>query len=45
MPESQDDDDTGYFPLVMTRKSKARQLAQASLSQTLPNNGINGLES
>jgi len=41
MPESQDDDDTGYFPLVMTRKSKAQQ-SIASDAQTLPNNGVNG---
>lgn len=41
MPESQDDDDTGYFPLVMTRKSKAQQ-SIASDAQALPNNGVNG---
>jgi len=41
MPESVDEDDTGYFPLVMTRKSKAQKLS-GSDTQTLPNNGVNG---
>ena len=41
MPESQDEDDSGYFPLVMTRKSKAQQ-SIVSDAQTLPNNGVNG---
>jgi hypothetical protein len=43
MPESQDDDDTGYFPLVMTRKAKGRGLPGSSpplLNST--ENGVNG---
>jgi hypothetical protein len=37
MPESQDDEDAGYFPLVMTKKQKSQ------LAATTPTgNGTNG---
>jgi len=41
MPESLDDDETGYFPLVMTRKAKQR-LPPNSPTGTITNNGVNG---
>jgi hypothetical protein len=41
MPDSQDDDESGYFPLVMTRKSKAALAAKAAAAQNA-NNGVNG---
>ena len=46
MPESQDDDDSGHFQLVMTRRSKARKLASVIVplpqNETVTNNGVNG---
>ena len=43
MPESLDDDDSGYFPLVMTRKPKGRQLSPGSPTvQNATNGGVNG---
>ena len=43
MPESQDDDEQGYFPLVMTRKPKGQPLSlDLSTVQNATNGGING---
>ena len=43
MPESQDDDEQGYFPLVMTRKSKGQTLSLGSPTvQNATNGGVNG---
>jgi hypothetical protein len=41
MPESQDDEDSGYFPLVMTRKTK-NQLVAATAIDPPVGNGVYG---